>query len=106
MEAIIYWNLPDGYAHGAVPGDCSKGENIYYGGLCRFDMSPKPAYEAIRELVGREWRTDLERDVAGGRMAFRGFHGTYEIEATSNGKTVTREFHLGPINFLNVEVTI
>ena len=106
MEAIIYWNLPDGYAHGATPGDCSKGENIYYGGLCRFDMSPKPAYEVIRELFGREWRTDLERDVSGGRMAFRGFHGTYEIEATSNGKTVTREFHLGPINFSNVEVTV
>ena len=106
MEAIIYWNLPDGYAHGAVPGDCSKGENIYYGGLCRFDMSPKPAYDVIRELFGREWRTDLERDVSGGRMAFRGFHGTYEIEATSNGKTVTREFHLAPINFSNVEVTI
>ena len=106
MEAIIYWNLPDGYAHGATPGDCSKGENIYYGGLCRFDMSPKPAYDVIRELFGREWRTDLERDVSGGRMAFRGFHGTYEIEATSNGKTVTREFHLAPINFPNVEVTI
>ncbi|MBR4257423.1 MAG: hypothetical protein IKQ17_00160 [Kiritimatiellae bacterium] len=69
-------------------------------------MSPKPAYNVIRELFGREWRTDLERDVSGGRMAFRGFHGTYEIEATSNGKTVTREFHLGPINFPNVEVTI
>ena len=106
MEAIIYWNVPDGYAHAAEPGDFSKGENIYYGGLCRFDMSPKPAYEAIRELFGREWRTDLERDVSGGRMAFRGFHGTYEIEATSNGKTVTREFHLGAINFSNVEVTI
>ena len=106
MEAIIYWNVPDGYAHAATPGDFSKGENVYYGGLCRFDMTPKPAYDVIRELFGREWRTDLERDVSGGRMAFRGFHGTYEIEATSNGKTVTREFHLGPVNFSNVEVTI
>ena len=106
MEAIIYWNVPDGYAHAATPGDFSKGENIYYGGLCRFDMTPKPSYEVIRELFGREWRTDLERDVSGGRMAFRGFHGTYEIEATSNGKTVTREFHLGPINFSDVEMTI
>jgi GH35 family endo-1,4-beta-xylanase len=106
MEAIIYWNVPDGYAHAATPGDFSKGENVYYGGLCRFDMTPKPAYDVIRELFGREWHTDLERDVSGGRMAFRGFHGTYEIEATSNGKTVTREFHLGPVNFSNVEVTI
>lgn len=25
MEAIIYWNLPDGYAHRAVPGDMTQG---------------------------------------------------------------------------------
>ena len=106
MEAIIYWNVPDGYAHGATPGDFSKGENTYYGGLCRFDMTPKPSYEVIRELFGREWRTDLERDVSGGRMAFRGFHGTYEIEATSNGRTVTREFHLGATNVVPVEVVV
>ncbi len=106
MEAIIYWNVPDGYAHAATPGDFSKGENVYYGGLCRFDMTPKPAYDVIRELFGREWRTDLERDVSGGRMAFRGFHGTYEIEATSNGRTVTREFHLGAMNVVPVEVVV
>ncbi len=106
MEAIIYWNLPDGYAHGATPGDCSKGENIYYGGLCRFDMSPKPAYEVIRDLFGREWRTNVERDVSGGRMALRGFRGTYEIEATSNGRTVTREFHIGAMNVVPVEVVV
>ena len=106
MEAIIYWNVPDGYAHAAEPGDFSKGENVYRGGLCRFDMSPKPAYEVIRDLFGREWRTNVERDVAGGRMAFRGFCGTYEIEATSNGRTVRREFHLGRVNPAPVTVVV
>ena len=29
MEAIIYWNLVDGYAVAAPQGDMTKGENIY-----------------------------------------------------------------------------
>ena len=95
MEAIIYWNLPDGYAWGAEPGDMTTGENRYYGGLCRFDLTPKPAYNVVKDLFGKEWRTNFERDV-GGEFAFRGFRGTYELEATANGKTVRREFRLNP----------
>lgn len=94
MEAIIYWNLPDGYAAFAEPGDFTQGENLYYGGLCRFDMSPKPAYCAIRELFEKEWRTDVDADAAG-RYVFRGFYGTYEAEFTAKGQTVRREIHLG-----------
>ena len=33
------------------------------------------------------------RDV-GGEFAFRGFKGTYELEAIANGKTVRREFRI------------
>lgn len=93
MEAIIYWNLPDGYAAFAEPGDFSKGENAYYGGLCRFDMSPKPAYDVVRDLFGREWRSSADAE-ASGRYVFRGFYGTYDAEFTSNGKTVKQEVHL------------
>lgn len=95
MEAIIYWNLPDGYAAFAKPGDFSCGENVYHGGLCRFDMTPKPAYRIIKDLFGKEWRTEIVKDVAG-CFSFRGFNGSYELVATSNGKTVTKAFDLGP----------
>lgn len=94
MEAIIYWNLPDGYAAFAKPGDFSGGENAYYGGLCRFDMSPKPAYEVVKDLFGREWRTNVDAE-ASGRYVFRGFYGTYDAEFTSSGKTVRTEIHVG-----------
>ena len=57
-------------------------------------MTPKPAYNVIRDLFGREWRTNIDREVSGGRLSFRGFYGTYEIEVTSNGKTVKRDFHI------------
>lgn len=105
MEAIIYWNLPDGYAAFAEPGDFTRGENAYYGGLCRFDMSPKPAYQVVKDLFAKEWRTNFERDV-GGRFAFRGFHGTYELEVSSNGRTKKQDFIIRP-NFKDrIEIVI
>lgn len=76
------------------------------GGLCRFDMSPKLAYNVIRDLFGREWRTDFEREVSGGRLSFRGFYGTYEIEATSNGKTVTKAIEVMPDGRMEQTVAI
>ena len=95
MEAIIYWNLPDGYAAYSEPGDFSGGENAYYGGLCRFDMTPKPAYHVVKDLFGKEWRTNFAKDVSG-CLSFCGFHGGYELVATSNGRTVRQAFDLGP----------
>ena len=94
MEAIIYWNLPDGYAAYAKPGDFSGGENAYYGGLCRFDMSPKPAFQVVKDLFGNEWRSDVDTE-ASGRYVFRGFYGTYDAEFTSRGQTIRREIRLG-----------
>lgn len=105
MKAIIYWNLPDGYAAFAEPGDFSGGENLYYGGLCRFDMTPKPAYRVVQDLFGKEWRTNFERDV-GGQFSFRGFHGTYELEATANGRTVKQEFRLNPDFADRIEIKV
>lgn len=104
MEQIIYWNMVDGYAHFWDPdpakirasmGNMSLGENYYYGGLLRFDMTPKPAYYVIRDLFEKRWHTDTtvganERGVA----AFCGFYGKYDVEIVANGKTVTKEIDL------------
>ena len=101
MEAIIYWDLTDAYAWTAKHPGAKRD-----GSLCRRDMSPKPAYNAICDLFGREWRTNFEREAPGGRLSFRGFCGTYEVEATSNGRTVRREFHVGRENPSPIEMTI
>jgi len=96
MQQIIYWNLVDGYAYVADPspenikksqGNMTLGENYYYGGLFRFDLSPKPAYLKLQDLILKKWRTNetLTSD-ANGKIIFRGFHGDYEI--TVNGKQV------------------
>ncbi|MBQ7386635.1 MAG: endo-1,4-beta-xylanase [Clostridia bacterium] len=95
MEAIIYWNLPDGYAAFAPQGDMTAGENKYYAGLLRFDLSKKPAYHVIDEMFNKRYRTNTEICTDSlGRAALRGFYGDYELEITLNGKKYTRELTL------------
>ena len=104
MEQIVYWNLVDGYAHVWTPdldkirasqGDMTLGENYYHGGLLRFDMTPKPAFFAIKDLIEREWHTETETATNGmGKAQFKGFFGKYEITVEKDGKTVTKEIDL------------
>ena len=104
VEQIVYWNLVDGYAHlwdpnpekiAASQGDMSMGENYYYGGLLRFDLSPKPAYYKIKELIQTAWHTDATMTTdESGSTGFRGFFGNYDVEITVNGKSITKEITL------------
>ena len=99
VEQIIYWNLVDGYAHvanatpeniAASQGNMTLGENYYYGGLLRFDMSPKPAYNKLKELLTSTWHTH-ETGVtdADGYVSFRGFYGDYTASVGDLTNTFT-----------------
>ena len=102
VEQIIYWNLVDGYAHlwdpdpekiRASQGNMSLGENYYYGGLLRFDMSPKPAYLKLKELLQEKWHTEAEAVTdSEGRTEFRGLFGKYDVEI--NGVKTAAEIDL------------
>ncbi len=104
VEQIVYWNLVDGYAHvpDATPekirvtqGDMTLGENVYYGGLLRFDLSPKPAYFRLKQLLEEVWHTELSVPVdEGGIVSFRGFYGDYEITVEKDGRQVTKTVSL------------
>ena len=101
MIALAYFLLPRGLeyaaagaAFGAVPGDMTAGENYYYGGLLRFDFTPKPAYEMIRDLFKKEYRTELELDAPGGEAVFKGFYGDYELEIATPSGTVRKNIRL------------
>ncbi len=104
MEQIVYWNLVDGYAHvadatpekiRATQGNMAIGENYFHGGLIRFDMSPKPAYYTLKNLIQNKWHT-AEKLVssADGTAAFKGFYGKYDVTVEAEGKTVTCEINL------------
>lgn len=83
MKSIVWWNLIDGYAAYAPLGT-EEGENYYAGGLVHFDMTKKPAYEALDRLINHEWKTKIEAPAVNGEYSFRGFYGEYEIEIESD----------------------
>lgn len=81
VTAISWWNVPDG---GAAPG-----ENQVFPGLLFDDLRPKPSYDALRDLLHHEWRTDVTGVTdEHGRFAFRGFHGRYVVRTEDGFESV------------------
>ncbi len=72
VSAITWWDLADDFTYMGAPG-----------GLLRRDMSPKPAYEAMRKLIRQEWWTGPLELIADeqGSVSFRGFLGSYRVES-------------------------
>ena len=104
VEQIVYWNTVDGYAHlwdpdpekiKASQGDMTLGENYYYGGLLRFDMTPKKAYYTIKDLIQKKWHTETELTVADdGTACFKGFYGDYDLQIETDGKVIEKTVKL------------
>lgn len=94
MEAIIYWNLVDGYASGGNLGEMSLGENKYYGGLCRFDMSEKPAYKTLKNLINNVWHTSVTVNAVNGKAKLRGFYGDYKLKVFADGREIPVDYKL------------
>ena len=85
VEAITWWDFADYHAWRKAPA-----------GFLRKDLSPKPAYVELKNLVKRKWWTTMSLKTDGaGSADLRGFLGDYKVSVTSAGKTVTREFTLG-----------
>ena len=76
LMGITWWNTVDG---GGV-----KGEPLV-SGLFTTDLKKKPAYEALDQLINREWKTKSKVKVEGegeggkGLVKFRGFRGRYRL---------------------------
>lgn len=82
VSAISWWDFTD---HNAwVPG----------GGLLRADLTAKPAYTALKQLITEEWHTAVNAATASGAVNFDGFHGKYTATATLNGKSAQTTFHV------------
>ncbi len=107
MQAVIYWNLWDGYAYGAEIGDMTQGENIYYGGLINFDGTPKKAYNTLLSLL-KEWHTETEAVTdEGGKATFRGYFGDYGATVVlPDGKTVKTALSISKYSKNNLAVTL
>lgn len=69
VEGIFWWDF------------CDRHSFSNNGGLLRDDLSMKPAYEALQQLIRKAWQTELELPLTAGETGnFRGFYGTYEAE--------------------------
>jgi len=88
MTGIIYWNLKDGLAW-KNEGDC-------LGCLLDQDCREKPSYQALYQLIRREWMTNerLMSDEAG-KAALRGFKGEYVVKAEKDGCTAQGNLRVG-----------
>jgi len=80
VEAITWWDFSDAGAWQGAPA-----------GLLRKDMSPKPVYDRLLQMIKSEWWTRAEGQTdAAGEFHCRGFYGQYTITVRQEG----REAHL------------
>lgn len=106
MEQIIYWNLVDGYAAFAPLGDMTAGENYYYGGLVRHDLTPKPALKRIQHLFKEKWITNTSFSVKDGFGSFKGFYGKYKLNIKVGDKEYEREIDLSKKSSAQFDITL
>jgi hypothetical protein len=83
VEAITWWDLTEGSWLGAPSGILTK------------ELTPKPAYRALMDLIKREWWSDYSgRTNIEGVASAKLFCGTYCATVESSGKKVSIEFDL------------
>jgi endo-1,4-beta-xylanase len=83
VVALTWWDLCDN-------GAWRKG-----GGLLRADLSPKPAYTALRKLICEEWRTRVAgKTDASGTFSLCGFYGRYAAKVQSPRGETRAEFEI------------
>ncbi|QIP12711.1 glycoside hydrolase family 10 [Spirosoma aureum] len=99
VEAIYWWNLADGSA--------APGEDKWGGGFLKEDLSPKPAYVVLNDLINKEWKTSISTTTKDSNtVAFRGFYGEYVAKITVGKKVIEKNFNLikGQTNTLKIEL--
>lgn len=106
MEAIIYWNVPDGYAAFAPLGDMTSGENIYHGGVLRHDLSEKPIFKDLKNLIHNEWHTHEIVKAVNGTAEFRGFYGDYNLKIFADGKEITKNIRLSKNSLNDIKIKL
>lgn len=84
VEAVTWWDFTDQNAWQNAPA-----------GLIRADMSPKPAYHQLKDLIKGDWWTRTQRLTGPqGHIGFTGFLGEYQLSTTLNGRKLTANFTL------------
>ena len=85
VEAIVWWKFTDLIGLNGSPA-----------GLIGRDMSPKPAYDALKKLIKETlWTHVALQTNHNGEVSFRGFYGDYSVVVSGpSGKTHATSFSL------------
>ena len=101
MEAINYWDLSTSIVR---PMGGGRG-NMMIGGTGQAGLldpnnndAPRPLYLKLKELIRDRWMTRISDTLTReGAVAFRGFHGDYQITVrTPSGKVLKGKFSVQP----------
>jgi endo-1,4-beta-xylanase len=96
VEAITWWDFTDQGAWQRAPA-----------GLVRDDMTPKPAYDELVQLIkNRWWTTSQATTQAKGEARFRGFLGEYEANIQLGIRKLTGTFRLEKATAETIEVRL
>jgi GH35 family endo-1,4-beta-xylanase len=82
VAAITWWDFSDKNSWRHAPA-----------GLIHKDMSPKPAYDALKKLIKEDWATNTTlKTGSSGTAQLRAFRGEYRFTITlPNGQKITKE---------------
>jgi endo-1,4-beta-xylanase len=84
VTGITWWDFTDQNAWQRAPA-----------GLVRDDMTPKPAYDRLHDLIKGKWWTQTEVETGlNGRASIQGFYGQYTVDASLGGRHLTGRFSL------------
>ena len=86
VEAITWWNMRDGQA--------APNEKHLQGGLLRADLTKKPIYYALDELINKQWHTCVDYKTPVSRIHINAFYGKYRITYSLDGKEYNKEIWL------------
>ncbi|MHC4518443.1 MAG: endo-1,4-beta-xylanase [Planctomycetota bacterium] len=96
VEAITWWDFTDQNAWQGAPA-----------GLVRDDMSPKPAYERLHDLIKGKWWTQIDAQTASdGNVNLRGFLGDYRVLTKQGDRRLTGKFTIRDSPATPVEVRL
>ncbi len=77
VAAVTWWDFSDLHSWKNAPA-----------GFLRKDMTPKPVYDALKQLIKGKWWTRTEiQSGPDGTAGFRGFLGDYQLTVSAGGKT-------------------
>jgi GH35 family endo-1,4-beta-xylanase len=86
VQSIVWWNIVDGTA--------APGEDIWRGGFLREDLSPKPAYQVLNQLINQEWKSQIKLSPQPNHvLQVKVFYGKYLIVVRKGKSTFKQEIN-------------